>query len=106
MYTEQLTREDLENIYNENQIIAQHEDGKQVPVKYQIHCNGKYHNFDKAKYGYTMYIKDFSVNIGWLHGPVKQQIINNIQKYMANKFEDYASDLYEYNESKKETVTV
>lgn len=101
MYTEQLTEEQLRDFYEKNVIIVTNEDGNESKFKYQLHANGKYYNFDKEKFGYTMFLKDYTVNVSWIKGPIKQQIIDNYQRYMSSLFEDYSADLYDHEQAKE-----
>lgn len=106
MYTERLTEEQLKDFYEKNIIIVKNEDGTESRFKYQLHANNKYYNFDKEKFGYTMFLKDYTVNVSWIKGPIKQQIIDNYQRYMAGLFEDYSADLYDYEQEKANKASV
>ena len=100
MYTEQVSESQLEEFYNLNQIICKNEDGSEFPMKYRIHCAGKFYNFDGEKFGYTMFLKDYSVSIGWLQGPIKQQIVKNWQNYLKSIIPEYENALNEHNQAK------
>ena len=100
MYVEQLSEEQLEEFYKQNQIVCKNEDGSEFPLKYRIHAGGKFYNFDKEKFGYTMFLKDFTIKISWLHGPIKQQIIQNWQNFQKGIFLDYEDALNEHIQAK------
>ena len=100
MYCEQLTRDQLEDFYKQNPIICLNKDGSEFQMKYKLCVDGKYYNFDGEKYGYVMFLKDFTISIPWLHGPVKQEFIQRWQNFQKEIFIDYEDSLNDYNQAK------
>ena len=100
MYAEYVSEELLEKFYKQNQIICKNKDGSEFPLKYKLHVDGKFYNFDGEKYGYAMFLKDFTIKCSWLHGPIKQQFIQRWQDFQKEIFPDYENALNEYNQAK------